>query len=840
MSPDPIARPRLRCKLLATRLALLWERLMAALWLPMSVGALCLALAWSGLLPLLPGWLHALVLGLSALALFAAVLHGGRGFRWPTAAEARNRLEAGSPHRPLTILEDRPARTDDAAADPIAAALWRAHTRHMAEDARRLTAQGPAPVVPTRDPYGLRVAAALALVISGAAAWTDPGGRLLRAMTPALSGPAQPPTVDIWVTPPDYADLPPLYRTSADPTGPDADATAPARPIIVPEGSVLLVLMQGGTAPEVHIGSETMTPPPLADGSHRLETALPPSGPNARLIIEDGARDVAAWPLTVIDDTPPRVAFSAPPSETGRWRLQVPFSAADDFGLASATFHFSRDGAPPQALELPLPGTTPSERRLVSAAPLLEIADHHWAGLPVEAYLSVTDAKGQEARTAPRRILLPERDFQHPVAQRIATLRRDLLIQKHDPLSVASALETLAFAPKAYDNDIVVFLGLSLASRRLIFGSRDDQNEVAALLWSLALRVEDGDLAEADKALAEAERALEQALEDNAPAADIQEKIEALRQAMQRYMQAMAQRMPGMESMPPMPSEALSSQDLDAMLQHMADLSELGARDAAQAMLDRLRQMLSNLRNARPMPNQALQQMRDMMDRLGELGRLQEELLNRTFQEHREAFQSRKITPSRQRDFLPPLLEGLSPPVSPPPSAGPKDQGALSTDNALTNGARLAEEQEALRQRLGNLLHEFARDHQGRIPEALGQAEHHMRDASEALAGQAWAPATAAQGEALKNLRSGQEEALQQMMQAMGMGMALIPGGTPSMGSDPMGRMPGGIEAHGVKIPTDAAASRVRDIMLELRRRSNDRQRPDAERDYIRRLLERF
>lgn len=842
MTPPDEDRPRLGLRLRAAWLALLWERLAAALWLPLTVGGLALALALSDLLPRLPGWLHALLLGVGGLALFAALVRGLGGFRWPTAGEARHRLEQRAPHRPLTALDDRPARDPDGPEDPLSAALWRAHVRRMAEDARHLHAAWPDPVVPRRDPWGLRVAAALALILAGAGAWQAPGERLARAFSPALGGPAQPPTVDVWVTPPDYTGVAPLYRASGG-------EAAPA-PITAPEGSALLVLIHGGDDPEVSYGEQEATPETLADGSHRLETTLQATEGETRLVVEDGVLDAAAWPLTVRPDQPPLAAFAAPPAEAGRWKLKVPLRAEDDYGIATATFHFRRPDAPADARPLPLPAEGTAGPG-VAVAPLLDLAAHPWAGLPVEAWVAVEDALGQEGRTETVRLTLPRREFKHPVAARIAALRRELVADPARRLAVAPALHEIAQAPDAFDHDIVVYMGLRLAGNRLIFGEAGERAQVVDLLWNLALRVEEGDLADADRALAEAERALDEALSGDASPEEIQEKVEALRQALRRYMQAMMEQMPEMGEMPRLPPEAMAAQDLEAMLQQLGDLGQLGARDAAQAMLDQMRQMLSSLREARPMPSQAMQQLQQMMRDLSALTRAQEELLNRTFRDHRDAFQTRDGAPGRRSEFLPPLLDGSriaptepgvgTPPAKPAPP-GQDDEAGQAPPGDLTAGARLAEEQEALRRRLRDLLEQLGQGPgaAGAPPRGLGTAAQRMRDAAEALAGEAWGPATEAQGAALEALRQGQGQAMQSLMQGLGAGMALMPGGGTGGRSDPMGRTPGGIEAHGVKIPTDAAASRARDIMMELRRRSNDRQRPAEERDYIRRLLERF
>jgi hypothetical protein len=43
-----------------------------------------------------------------------------------------------------------------------------------------------------------------------------------------------------------------------------------------------------------------------------------------------------------------------------------------------------------------------------------------------------------------------------------------------------------------------------------------------------------------------------------------------------------------------------------------------------------------------------------------------------------------------------------------------------------------------------------------------------------------------------------------------------------------------------VKIPSEQELQRAREILNELRRRAGERERPEIEREYIERLLERF
>ena len=60
-------------------------------------------------------------------------------------------------------------------------------------------------------------------------------------------------------------------------------------------------------------------------------------------------------------------------------------------------------------------------------------------------------------------------------------------------------------------------------------------------LWQIALRIEDGDLPEAERELKSAQDALSQALQKNASPDQIKQLVDNLRDALSRYMQALAQ-----------------------------------------------------------------------------------------------------------------------------------------------------------------------------------------------------------------------------------------------------------------------------------------------------------
>jgi tetratricopeptide (TPR) repeat protein len=109
---------------------------------------------------------------------------------------------------------------------------------------------------------------------------------------------------------------------------------------------------------------------------------------------------------------------------------------------------------------------------------------------------------------------------------------------------VLTALEALTIAPEKFTPDAGVYLGLTSISALLIHAKTDDDlRNVVTRLWSMALDLEDGEVADARDALRNAEEALRQAIQRGASDREIKELMDRLRQAMNRYMQALAQQL---------------------------------------------------------------------------------------------------------------------------------------------------------------------------------------------------------------------------------------------------------------------------------------------------------
>jgi len=840
--PDQTRRAETRFGFLLAlaRGAVAWETIWPALWPVFAVLGLFLAVAFSGLLPALSGWLHSLALAAFAVALVAALVHAARRISLPDVMAGKRRLErdSGLDHRPLTALDDRMMT---GAGDAQARALWRAHQRRVIARLKGLRVGLPRPGMAAFDPWALRGLVVLLVLVGLAASDGNVGGRLAAAVAPSFNRtPQLPPSLDAWINPPAYTGMAPVYLEAVvpGPNGgnaggelpsgelPDGEtgASAAAERLRVPAGSVLLAQVQGGDGePSLQVGSATRPFENFAHEAYRLEHSLTEG--DSLAILQNG-QTLAAWPLELVPDNPPEIVFQEAPARTERSALRLTYAAKDDYGLAevkAVVRRLDQPEAEPLELDLVLPGTTPETSEATSYH---DLTPHPWAGLAVEIQLVAKDQPGQEGRSEALRTVIPERIFNHPVARALVELRKQLTLNPDRRLPVVQTLSAIYEHPEHFYHDIVVALTIRSAERRLIHDSSDEAiGQVQELLWDAALRIEEGELAVAERELREAQEALMEALARDAPDEEIERLIEELQQAMNEFLDQMIEQMReqmAQESMPmenqelPPNSQLLNRQDLMDMLEKARELAKAGAKDAAREMLSQLREMLENLK-ANPYAQQMNQDMQNasrMMREMEDMMREQQELLDRSFERSQQQGQQGEGQQQQQGD----------------------NQGD-------------AQRQEQLRRQLGELMRQLG-DALGEIPRPLGRAEREMRDARDALGNEQPGQAVPSQTRSLDQLQQGMQSAMEQFMEMFGPGEG-EGGEVGSRGRDnqrdPLGREsqegPNGQmsdNTDGVQIPDQMELRRTREIVDELRRRRGERERPPLELDYLDRLLDQF
>lgn len=809
------------------RFAIFWERLWPRLAPPVAIAGLFVAIALLDVLPLLPLWLHASVLAVFALALVAALVRLPPGLRWPTASEARRRVETASHlvHRPLATLSEPLAAGAD---DPQTRALWEAHQARAKAALAALRAGLSAPGLARRDPYALRFAVLLMLVVAIAVGGIDGERRLARALDPiAQFFKPEPVSIEAWITPPDYTGLPPIVLASGD--GKKDGGTGirtPSGPISVPEGSSLLVQLDGGRiAPTVRIGDESHAMDPASKSAFRTETKI---AGGDRIVVARGGRTLASWPISVVTDREPTVAWAEKPGPNDRGQVKLPVEAHDDYGVESLTAYvrLAEPGIEDDPLEIPF--SLPADKRTVKQTNVQDLTSHPWAGLPVTVQMLARDATGQVGVSQSVTLTLPERTFHNPLARALIALRKEIVRNSAARNLTRAALEGLLNSPGDLPDDAVVRLALSAAAGRLRYdGSRAGIYAVASLLWETALRLEDGSQSLAQRELQKRGKNLLDSLNDKTGDKELDKLFDQLREALAKALNDMMKnlaQLPQMDMPLPPDAQVLSPDELMKQLDQAREMAKNGDREGARQMLEQMLSMLDNLRsgnmnamrpNAQQM--QQMQQANKLSRQLQDLAKRQKDLMDRTFQQSQRGQQSRR-----------------------------GQQGRNGEQGQSAGGAQ---EQEQLRKNLDELMRQLG-EMTGKVPGNLGDAEKAMRESSQALTEGRPGEAIDPQGRALEALQQGQSQMAQMMAQAMGLrGWMAIPGGqnVPRPGNglntDPFGRpLPATGTSTGdeVKIPDASERAKAREILDELRRRSADPDRPRIEHDYIERLLKQF
>lgn len=824
-----------------TRAAMAWERVWPAIAPPIGVLLLFVAASWIGLWGELGETGRIVALVAFALLLLASLWRLAR-LTLPRREEAMKRLEADAVlvHRPLTAYRDRLANRDGHA---LTAAVWQYHRRRAAAALSAIAPRRPRPELFRHDPWGLRAALALLLVVGFAVADGAHWERLTHAFrfaTPAES--AVPARVDAWVTPPDYTGRPPLFLSAVN-------RTETANGIAVPEGSVFTLRAQGADDLALTVTHTDGVAEPVALAAAGPEGGAPPAatGPGrieartAEIVIDrDLAIDVAYggssrhWRFVSEPDRPPSIALLERPKPNLRGGFEVRYETDDDHGIRSAEARLAlvdppqRDAATPARplfdapdFALSLPG---GSRGRGAGRTVKDLSSHPWAGSMVEMTLAARDHRDQEGLSEPVAFRLPARRFVQPLARALIEQRRILALDANSQARVIDALDSLLLYPDGIFQTAGEFLAVRQGYKDLVAAHTDDElRGMVEKLWDLAVMIEDGALSDAERALQAAQEALRQALQEGASDEEIARLTQELREAMNRYLQELArQAQQNPQVMPFDPgTQMLTSRDLDEMLRRIEELAKSGSREQAEQLLSELQRMLQNLQAGRPMtsPDGAMGEMGKMLDELGKMIQRQQELMDETHDLQRRQQQAQRGQQGQQGQMTPQeLAEALR---------------------------RLQQGQGDLQQRLKEMMQ--ALQDQGLEPgEQMGQAGRSMGRAEQQLGEGQPGRAVGPQGEAIEALRQGAQQLAQQMQQMM-MGQGDQPGdqfGSTRTGQDrdPLGRFrrnDGTDITSRVQIPDEIDVQRARRILEQLRERLGERFRPQFELDYLERLLPR-
>lgn len=868
-----------------TRMGLWAERITVAFWPVLSVLFVAAAAIFFNFHQ--TAFVEALWFGGLAFvaALVWTVSKGARKFVPPTTQEAMDRLDATMPGRPIQALGDLQAIGSD---DPASKAVWNAHLARMSERTAQARAVSPDLRVAKRDPYALRYVAFAAFVVAVLFGSIWRSGTLDAGANQAIAGLASGPTWEGWVEPPAYTGKPSLYLNDIGPGK-----------LRAPQGSTITVRFYGElgalTLSETVSGRPADEVPPASDPAHSFELT------SAGTLNIDGPGG-ATWDVEMEPDVSPTVTLSGSIERQANGQMSQPFLATDDYGIVSGAATIQLDllnvdrryglTLAPEARDdvvLDLPMTISGDRKEFEENLVDDMSKHPWANLPVTLQLEVQDAIGQTGKSDVAEIILPGRRFFDPLAKALIEQRRDLLWSRKNGPRTAQIIRAVTYKPTGIVRDPSVYLQVRTVLRRLEAGmtagkalTSDERDELAEALWEIALNIEEGDLSSALERLRRAQDRLSEAIKNGASDEEIAQLMQEMREAMQDYMRQLAQQQPPEGAPPGQQGESmeLSQQDLQDMLDQLQEMMEQGRTAEAQQLLNQLMEMMQNMQVTQGQGGQGQQSPGEQaMEGLADTLREQQGLSDDAFRDLQEQFnpganqgnssqnegrdgadgrgqshqqgQGQGQDQNEQQGQQPGQQEGQQ------NGGGGQDPGQNQRSgegqgDQADPGSRqsLAQRQQQLRQELNRQLGQLpgagteegdaARRSLGDAGEAMDRAEDDLRRNDLAGAIDNQAQAMEALREGMRNL--GEALAEEQQRQNGGQGQN-FGNADPNQRRDPLGRdrgTSGPLGTNEEMLQGEDVYRRARDLLDEIRRRSSEKNRPEVELDYLKRLLERF
>jgi hypothetical protein len=652
----------------------------------------------------------------------------------------------------------------------------------------------------------------------------------------------KPYAIEAWAAPAGYTGAAPVTLSErigdSIETPPSVEVTAR---LTGPTGAPRLVFVgEGGRRETRFIKAE--------DVAYEAKLTLP--GPGVVRIVRFHTK--ARWTLRPVADASPSADLDGPVTCPEGETIELSYKASDDFGVRDMLLRVTPVepppglvGAKPHDTVLEAPAGEPKD---AAATVRVDLAGHPYAGLDVNVQVVAVDAIGQEGASEPAQVKLAEKIFLQPLARAAIEMRRTILWERRhyakakpfvSPAITGAAdffgLRTddddprITRAPQAikragrmidaltahpedgYFKDPSVYAGFRLARASLTFAREiEDTTRAADILWAVAMAAEYGDAADAKRAMEEAQQQLSDALRRGASQEEIKRLSDALSQATKNYMQAAVhealrngQQPEDLRDRQAEQGQSFNKSDIDAIMKEIERRAAEGDTDGAQQLLQHLAQMMQNMEvqltqgeggEGEQADPKLRQQMEDLSRQMGE----QRELRDHTEEKQQNGGngQSQEDLAGRQEDLQKKLEQARR---------AAREGGAKEGDKEL------------------------------------GEAGNAMDRAADALRRGDLEGAKREQDEALRSMRRGAER-LSDEAQRQGGRDERSPNAVQARERDPLGRKMGNGDAEGneTDVPAEMEKKRAREIMDELRRRAQDPSRPEAERDYLRRLMDRF
>jgi len=848
------------------RIRLFWENYaptLASGFLAIAIFTLC---AWLGLWQWIGDPIRLIALAITVF-LLARSIYRALSLRRPTKSDARRRVErdSGQAHRPLDVLDDRPALSAD---------LWPAHQKQALAQARQLRRAAPQHVLSAIDPYYLRFILPIALVAAAIYMAGFSFERLRTAVSPSWYAPIRSSQIsyEAWIDPPAYTGRPPISGSK----------TAP-RPR----------LSEGWR-------SKFLTPKRLGAKSFEVREVI---NDTSHVEFRVGLTR-KTFALNVSEDLPPEVEIIETPDADKRDRLTLTYGLIDDFGVEKLQLEMSLltenadektafNGTTVRA-DIPLPASR--QTSVESAKAALDLSKTRYAGRKVIGRLVATDGANQNGVSEPVWFTVPDKIFVEPLAKAIAEQRTLVMAGLDDnyvpypepewvpsdgysneyqprlhwdraPAQIQRAtllIEAVTDEPASLFKDPAVFMGLRHARSQMRHAeSLAELQSLPEDLWRIALRAEFGVLGSALEEMREAEAALREGIARRASKREIDTLFERYNLAVDAYTEELRRKAQEEGNVseggaggngPP----AGSLDEIQELLKAIEEANAAGDTEGARLALARLAELLENMQiqlsqggggggggdpSGGDMSEEEKKQLEDLADLTGKQRDLQDETEQA---ERNDQSEDKDLDPqelARRQAELRDLLDSLGDTQTGDPQSGQGENGETGegqgTEGTESSPGEGTDRGEGPSSRSGTETEERGAGGSGDLQEqfrdGIGAAENAMRLSEDALQQGDLAGAGEAQQDAIRALRNAGEALAEAVSERRG-------DDGEDGGNDPLGRSDNGFDDGNDTADIDDRdnATRSRELLEELRRRAAEQQREAEEREYLERLLERF
>ena len=798
-------------KIILTRVVILWEVLAKYLFFLLGILAIFLTLTLLNFFTYISFWFHILFLSVFLIVIGMILAKAISLVRWPSIMKCVRRIEIDNlaSNRPISTLFDKPILNQHS---PI----WDIHYDKMLKQAHSIGYFKFRPFFHSVDPLYICLPLCIIFVItiytysnnfiSKVEAALLPQNNYIDMDEAVFSG---------WISPPNYTELAPIVLSEG------------IKSIRAPVGSVLTARMYGGDGPSKLFINEYVIDFSMIDkDNYAIESVVNSSG---NLTIKQNNIIIFNKPLEVIEDQNPTVELLEKPERTVKGVLKIAYLSRDDYGITNLYSHIVLKKQLSVIDQKELNFSVPFDKKVKGSQYseyYHDLTEHIWAGLPVKFSILAEDFVGNKGGSQEYEIILPEREFNNPLAISIINQRKNFGLRLLSLKQIALSLDEVA-KNKIISKEYAIaqvwleeVLGLlkDLENNLHIDVINEKRSLAIKKMWKSALFIESGQLVKAEEDLRKAQENLKEALSESNDAGEIQESITNLDEALGKYLDELEEPMnvdaPQVsESEDPGDrggengAQSNERQDLEEKLEEIADLAASGSLDEAKDQLDEMQDVTEAL--DREALGEALGEEESAdrpkaMQQISELIKEQEALMEESFDQSLNSAQADQKTPG----------------------SGPINAG---------------EEQENLRKQLENVMKEIA-ESENPIPESLGRADRAMRQASRELNRNRPDRAQTAQGRVIEEL-SKAAESLDKMHS--GDGPSQMAGrnrdNTNRDQRDPLGRVPpgqGSSPGGDVGIPNEPDITKARKIAKQLYKKAEKSIEDSIERKYVDSLLD--